>query len=971
MEENLPIIPDEPTEPEAQAVEQHDLHRVTPLTGMYENWFLDYASYVILERAVPELLDGLKPVQRRLLHAMYELEDGRYNKVANIIGHTMKYHPHGDASIGDALVQMGQKELMIDTQGNWGNVLTGDSAAAPRYIEARLSKFALEVAFNPKNTKWKPSYDGRNNEPVALPMKFPLLLASGVEGIAVGLASKILPHNFIELIDASIKILKGEDFQIFPDFLTGGLADFSKYSKGLRGGKVRVRARISKIDKKTLAITELPFATTTGSLIDTIIAANDKGKIKIRKIDDNTSENVEILIHLQPGVSPDTTIDALYAFTSCEISISTNSCVIYEGKPQFLSVNDLLKISTNNTLSLLRGELQIRKDDLLEKLHFASLEKIFIEKRIYRRIEESETWQEVIDAIDKGLKPHTKQFIREVTTNDIIRLTEIQIKRISKYNSFKADEEIKRLQDELSEVQHGLDNLVEFAIDYFKRILKKYGKGRERRTEIRNFDVIEAAAVAAATQKLYVNREEGFAGSSLKKDEFVCECSDIDDIIAFRDDGTFLVTKVADKVFMGKNIIHIDVFKRNDERTIYNMVYREGKNGNAFIKRFAVLGITRDKEYDLTSGKPNSKVLYFTANPNGEAETIKVFLKPKPKLKKLSFEFDFSTLAIKGRNSKGNILNRNPVQKIVKSEEGISTLGARSIWFDDTVRRLNTDARGKYLGEFGSDDRILTIMSSGTYLHTGYDLSLHFDEDLAHIEKHNNGKILTVIYYNGVKQNYFLKRFIVEPADKKVLFVPEEEGSRLVAFTLRSEPRVQVEFDKKLNPKLLEDELIAANEFVEVMGVKAIGKRISRHVVKKVGFVEEAKAEAEAEEEQPEEVAGEFEEEAKAEEEQTVDVDGEAKAKAEEEQPEEVAGVEGKAKAEEEKLISEGEIGLAGVVGEPKEVVKEKKPGKTKDKNQEKKDEEPKPADEPKLPENISLTPPRPKEDNKQMTLEF
>lgn len=955
MEENLPNIPDEPTEPEKQAVEQHDLHRVTPLTGMYENWFLDYASYVILERAVPELLDGLKPVQRRLLHAMYELEDGRYNKVANIIGHTMKYHPHGDASIGDALVQMGQKELMIDTQGNWGNVLTGDSAAAARYIEARLSKFALEVAFNPKNTKWKPSYDGRNNEPVALPMKFPLLLASGVEGIAVGLASKILPHNFIELIDASIKVLKGEDFEIFPDFLTGGLADFSKYSKGLRGGKVRVRARISKVDKKTLAITELPFATTTGSLIDTIIAANDKGKIKIRKIDDNTSENVEILIHLQPGVSPDTTIDALYAFTSCEISISTNSCVIYEGKPQFLSVNDLLKISTNNTLSLLRGELQIRKDDLLEKLHFASLEKIFIEKRIYRKIEECETWQEVLDAIDKGLKPHTKHFIREVTTDDIIRLTEIKIKRISKYNSFKADDEIKRLQDELNEVQHGLDNLVEYAIDYFKGILKKYGKGRERRTEIRNFDVIEAAAVAAATQKLYVNREEGFAGSSLKKDEFVCECSDIDDIIAFRDDGTFLVTKVADKVFMGKNIIHIDVFKRNDERTIYNMVYREGKNGSAFIKRFAVMGITRDKEYDLTSGKPNSKVLYFTANPNGEAETIKVFLKPKPRLKKLNFEYDFTIIAIKGRNSKGNILSRNPVQKITKSEEGISTLKARSIWFDDTVRRLNTDARGKYLGEFASDDRILTIMSSGTYLHTGYDLSLHFDEDLAHIEKHSNGKILTVIYYSGVKQNYFLKRFIVEPADKKVLFVPEEEGSRLVAFTLHPEPMVQVEFDSKLNPKPVEDHLIAASEIVEVMGVKAMGKKISKYVVKKLWFVEgkveaerQAETEAKAEDEQPEEKA-------------------EAKAKAEEEKAE----VEMEEEAE-EGLIPEVESDLAKAFGEvTEEIVKEKKPRKTKDKIQEKKEEEPKPAAGLELPENISLTPPRPKEDSKQMTLEF
>ncbi|HHN48336.1 MAG TPA: DNA gyrase/topoisomerase IV subunit A, partial [Bacteroidales bacterium] len=733
MEENLPLTPEESSETKSEFTEQHEMHRITPLTGMYENWFLDYASYVILERAVPELLDGLKPVQRRILHAMYELEDGRYNKVANIIGNTMKYHPHGDASIGDALVQMGQKELMIDTQGNWGNVLTGDSAAAPRYIEARLSKFALEVGFNPKNTKWKPSYDGRNKEPVALPIKFPLLLASGVEGIAVGLASKILPHNFNELIDASIKILQGKEFEIFPDFLTGGLADFSKYNKGMRGGKVRVRAKISKFNKKTLVISELPFATTTGSLIDSIIAANDKGKIKIRKIDDNTSENVEILIHLQPGISPDLTIDALYAFTNCEISISTNSCVIHEGKPQFLPVNEILRLSTENTVELLRGELQIRKDELLEQLHFASLEKIFIEKRIYRRIEESETWQEVIDTIEKGLQPHIKNFVREVTTDDIIRLTEIKIKRISKYNSFKADEEIKRLEEELSRVQLNLDNLVDYAIEYFRRIRKKYGKGRERRTEIRNFDVIEAAAVAAATQKLYVNRLEGFAGTSLKKDEFVCECSDIDDIIAFRDDGTFLVTKVADKVFMGKGLIHIDVFKRNDNRTIYNMVYREGKNGKAFVKRFAILGITRDREYDLTTGKQGSKVLYFSANPNGEAEVIKVFLRPKPRLKKLNFEFDFSEIAIKGRNTKGNILSRNPVQKIVKSEEGVSTLGARPIWFDDTVRRLNTDERGKYLGEFSGDDRILTINASGTYMHTGHNLSLHFDEDLAHI----------------------------------------------------------------------------------------------------------------------------------------------------------------------------------------------------------------------------------------------
>lgn len=952
MEDNLPNIPDEPEHSDLEVTEQHEMHRVTPLSGMYENWFLDYASYVILERAVPELLDGLKPVQRRILHAMYELEDGRYNKVANIIGHTMKYHPHGDASIGDALVQMGQKELMIDTQGNWGNVLTGDSAAAPRYIEARLSKFALEVAFNPKNTKWKPSYDGRNKEPAALPVKFPLLLASGVEGIAVGLASKILPHNFNELIDASVKILQVKEFEIFPDFLTGGLADFSKYNQGMRGGKVRVRAKINKVDKKTLAITELPFATTTGSLIDSIITANDKGKIKIRKIDDNTSENVEILIHLQPGISPDLTIDALYAFTSCEISISTNSCVIYEGKPQFLSVHDLLRISTNNTVELLRGELQIRKDELLEQLHFASLEKIFIEKRIYRRIEECETWQEVLDAIDKGLKPHIKHFVREITTDDIIRLTEIRIKRISKYNSFKADEEIKRLQAELEQVQHHLDNLIEYAIDYFRRIQKKYGKGRERRTEIRNFDVIEAAAVAAATQKLYVNREEGFAGTALKKDEFVCECSDIDDIIAFRDDGTFLVTRVTDKVFMGKGIIHIDVFKRNDQRTTYNMVYREGKNGKVYIKRFAIIGVTRDKDYDLTTGKPNSKVLYFTANPNGEAEIIKVFLKPKPRLKKLNFEFDFSTLAIKGRNSKGNILSRNPVQKIVKSEEGVSTLGARSIWFDDTVRRLNTDERGKYLGEFSGDDRIFTINASGTYMHTSYDLSLHFDEDLAHIQKHKDGSILTVIYYHGAKDGYFLKRFVVEPSDKKVTFIPEEEGCRLIAFSMAENPGIAVEFDQKQNKKTLENEVVNAGEFVDVMGIKAIGKRLSRYVIKKLEFLPEDDELIIDDRPTKTDTAGEEPLTGK----EDVKTGSEKKPVQEkEDNQEEPASVDNKA---------HGDSDHSDDAGGSKENKEEKKPKMAGKKEPEE------PADK-KEGGSISLTPPRPKDDNKQMTLEF
>lgn len=964
MEDNLSNIPEDVNAPDQFADQHHELHRITPLTGMYENWFLDYATYVILERAVPELLDGLKPVQRRLLHAMYELEDGRYNKVANIIGHTMKYHPHGDASIGDALVQMGQKDLLIDTQGNWGNVLTGDRAAAARYIEARLSKFALDVVFNPKNTKWKPSYDGRNQEPVVLPVKFPLLLTSGVEGIAVGLASKILPNNFIELIEASIKILQNKEFEILPDFPTGGLADFSKYNKGLRGGRVRVRARINKIDKKTLVITEIPFGTTTEALIDSIIAANDKGKIKIRKIDDNTAENVEILIHLQPGISPDLTIDALYAFTGCEVSISSNICVIHEGKPQFLSVDELLKISTQNTLELLRAELQIRKDELLEQLHFASLEKIFIENRIYREIEECETWQEVITTIKNGLQPFVSNFIRAITTDDIVRLTEIKIKRISKYNSFKADEEIKKLQDELAEIQKNLDNLIEYAIEYFRRILKKYSKGKERRTEIRNFDVIEAAAVAAATQKLYVNREEGFAGTGLKKDEYVCDCSDIDDIIVFRDDGTFLVTRVTEKSFIGKGIIHIDVFKRNDERTIYNMIYRDGKNGKAFVKRYAVMGVTRDKEYDLTMEKPGSKVLYFSANPNGEAEIVKIFLKPHKKLRKLNFEFDFSTLAIKGRNSKGNIISRQPVSKILKSEEGVSTLAARSIWFDDIVRRLNSDDRGKYLGEFSGDDKLIHILSSGVYFNTGYDLSLHVEEDLVHIEKYDPEKILTVIYFNGNKQDYYLKRFIPELSDRKIWLIPEED-SHLVAFSFESNPLIKVEYDPKQNKKPLEAETINAADFVEVMSVKAIGKRISRFKIKKLGFVagrDEAKqplvkpeiAENEEHgvlEKEPDEILA-------SEKHEQPDID------VKEEIRDEVKQDSG-AKVDEIKPDDTDEV--PDIKAKPKQRKKAKaKIGEIKEETEAKQEKVKK-----KIDDNVSLTPPRPKGDNRQMTMDF
>ena len=821
--------------PEVQSgADPTEMHKTVHLSGMYENWFLDYASYVIMERAVPEIIDGLKPVQRRLLHAMDELDDGRYNKVANIIGHTMKYHPHGDASIGDALVQLGQKDLLIDTQGNWGNIHTGDSAAAPRYIEARLSKFALEVVFNPKTTKWKLSYDGRNKEPVTLPVKFPLLLAQGVEGIAVGLASKILPHNFIELIDSSIKILQGKDFELLPDFPTGGLADCSRYNDGLRGGKVRLRAKVSQYDKKTLIISELPFGVTTESLIDSIINANEKGKIKIRKIDDNTAQNVEILIHLVPGISPDTTIDALYAFTDCEISISPNNCVISDGKPRFLGVKQILIESTAKTVDLLKMELEIRRQELLESLLYASLERIFIENRIYRDIEECTSWDEVIKTIDKGLEPYKSQFYREITIDDILRLTEIKIKRISKFNAFKADELINNLNDEKAQVEHYLANLTEYAIEYFKNIRRKYGKGRERRTELRSFDNIEAVMVAAANQKLYVNRAEGFAGTGLKKDEYVCDCSDIDDIIAFREDGTFIVTKVADKVFVGEHIIHIDVFRKNDERTIYNMIYQDGKNGAAYVKRFAVVGITRDKEYSLTKGTAGSKVLYFTANPNGEAELVKVNLKPRPKLKKPVFDFDFSELAIKGRNSQGNILTKYAVKKISQAEAGISTLGARDIWFDDSIRRLNTEGRGRLMGAFSGDDRILTITQSGHYRLFNFDLSNHFDEDLLIIEKFNPEKPVSVVYFNGEKQFYYLKRFLVEPSDKKTDFLGEEPETKLISVSTEWLPRFNIVFDDKLNNKVIDNLEIEAAGFIDVKSYRAKGKRLTTHAVKKI-----------------------------------------------------------------------------------------------------------------------------------------
>ncbi len=835
--QNLPREGEEQNNPDKK--ERKEEYRHLHLSGMYENWFLDYASYVILERAVPEAADGLKPVQRRILHAMSRLDDGRFNKVANIIGHTMQFHPHGDASIGDALVQLGQKELLIDTQGNWGNTLTGDSAAAPRYIEARLSAFAKEVVFNPKTTQWKLSYDGRNKEPVTLPVKFPLLLAQGVEGIAVGLASKILPHNFNELIDASIRYLQGKDFELYPDFLTGGMVDVSKYNEGLRGGKIRVRAKISQRDKKTLVITEIPYYTTTSSLIDSIVAANDKGKIKIKKIDDNTAENVEIVIYLASNVSPDQTIDALYAFTNCEMSISPNACVILDGRPQFISVKQILRANTDRTVSLLKQELEIRLGELEDHWHNASLEKIFIENRIYLLIEKCETWDCVLTTIDKGLEPFKKSLRREVTHDDLVRLTEIKIKRISKYNAFKAEEQIKKVEEEMEEVKNHLAHLIDYTIQYFKQIKKKYGKGRERRTEIRNFDTIQANMVAVANEKLYVNREEGFAGTGLKKDEYVSDCSDIDDIIVFREDGTFLVTKVAPKVFVGKNVIHIAVFKKNDDRTIYNMIYRDGRQGKYYVKRFAVKGVTRDKEYDLTKGTPGSKVVYFSANPNGEAEVVRVNLRPKPKMKKTHFDFDFKDLAIKGRTSQGNILSKTSIRNIVKREEGVSTLGALDVWYDETVRRLNTEERGVHLGAFKGDDKILTILSTGEFKLTGYDLATHFDDEMIFIEKFNPEKTITVVYFDGGQERYYLKRFTIDadtPTDRKYSFIPDSKGSRLVLFTLDERPRLEVELKTKNDQELI-SEIILAEDFIGVKSYRAKGKRISNKEVKKIKWL--------------------------------------------------------------------------------------------------------------------------------------
>jgi topoisomerase-4 subunit A len=823
-------------EPQGNQEPAGESSHVVHLSKMYENWFLDYASYVILERAVPYVEDGLKPVQRRILHSMKELEDGRYNKVANVIGNTMKYHPHGDASIGDAMVQLGQKDLLIDTQGNWGNVLTGDSAAAPRYIEARLSKFALEVVFDAETTVWQASYDGRNKEPVILPVKFPLLLAQGAEGIAVGLACKILPHNFNELIDASIKILKGVKPHIYPDFPTGGMADFSDYNDGLKGGKIMVRAKIIIVDKKTLIINEIPFGTTTSSLIDSIVTANDKGKIKIRNIEDNTAENVEIIIHLPSGVSPDKTIDALYAFTDCALSISPNACIIEKEKPRFIGVSEMLKIATDRTLYLLQRELEIKKADLLEQLHFASLEKIFIEKRIYHDIEKCETWESVLTTIDEGLKPYKKKFFRAVTREDIIRLTEIKIKRISKFDSFQADKLMKDLQEEMTVVQGNLDNIVEYAIDYYKELKKKYGTGRERKTEIKAFDTIVATRVAATNQKLYVNREEGFAGSSMRKDEFVCDCSDLDDIIVIRRDGVMLVTKISEKAFVGKDIIHISVFKKNDDRTVYNMIYRDGAKGNTMIKRFSVTSVIRDKEYILTRSNPESEVLYLTANPNGEAEVVTVHLKGTTTARVKIFDVDFADMAIKGRDAQGNILSKYAVRKVMQKEKGVSTLSAQKIWFDDTVLRLNAEERGTYLGEFAGEDKILVITQDGQYRLSGFDLTAHFEEHIVLICRFESQKPLTLVYWEGEKKKYYIKRFLPELTDKKVLLISETAGSQLETVTNDEFTIAEIKFRQEKG-KEQPDEKLKVAEAVPVMGMKVQGKPLNYAKVKEIAFV--------------------------------------------------------------------------------------------------------------------------------------
>ncbi|WP_209389437.1 DNA gyrase/topoisomerase IV subunit A [Chryseobacterium sp. RR2-3-20] len=814
----------------------HEGESLKKVSGLYKDWFLDYASYVILDRAIPSVYDGFKPVQRRIMHSMRELEDGRYNKVANIVGNTMKYHPHGDASITDAMVGIGQRELLIDTQGNWGNIYTGDSAAAARYIEARLTPFALEVVFNPKTTVWSKSYDGRNNEPVDLPVKFPLLLAQGVEGIGVGLSTKILPHNFNELINASVAYLKGKKFEVFPDFLTAGYLDVSEYNDGARGGKVRARAKISQVDKHTLMITELPFSKNTGDLIDSILKANEKGKIKIKKIEDNTSDKVEILIHLHNDVSPDKTIDALYAFTDCQVTISPNACVIVGDKPMFLSVSEILKMNTDHTVSLLKKELEIELHELQENWHFSSLERIFIENRIYHDIEEVKSWEEVIKTIDEGLKPHTSHLLRAVTQEDILRLTEIRIKRISRFDLDKFKENIAALEGKIEQVKFHLSNLIAYAIDYYINIQKKYGKEKERRTELRIFDTIDATKVAVANEKFYANFEEGFIGTSLKKDKYLFDCSDIDDIITFRKDGSMKVVKVEAKTFIGKDIQHVAIWKKNDKRTVYNMIYREGREGPYYMKRFSVTGVTRNTDYPLASDKKGSEMLYFSANPNGEAEVVTVLLKPNPRIRKNKMEIDFSELAIKGRDSKGNLVTKYSVKKVDLKEEGVSTLAPRKIWFDDTVRRLNADARGTFLGNFKGDDKILTINSQGEAKLISFDLGNRFDDEYIILEKWKPQQAVTCIYYDGEKDIYFIKRFLFENTTNVQTFMPSEHPKSFIESIIVSDnASAEIVFAKDKG-KDREPETVNIDEFISIKGIKAIGNQFTKFKVKNINI---------------------------------------------------------------------------------------------------------------------------------------
>ncbi|OPC36352.1 DNA gyrase/topoisomerase IV subunit A [Elizabethkingia miricola] len=814
----------------------HAEESLKKVSGLYQDWFLDYASYVILDRAIPSVYDGLKPVQRRIMHSMRELEDGRYNKVANIVGNTMKYHPHGDASITDAMVQIGQKELLIDTQGNWGNIFTGDSAAAARYIEARLTPFALEVVFNPKTTEWSKSYDGRNNEPIDLPVKFPLLLAQGVEGIGVGLSTKILPHNFNELVNASVAYLKKKPFQVFPDFLTEGLLDVSEYNDGQRGGKVRARARITQKDKHTLIVTELPFSKTTGDLIDSIIKANEKGKIKIKKIEDNTSDKVEILIHLHPDVSPDKTIDALYAFTDCQVTISPNACVIVGDKPMFLNVSEILKMNTDHTVSLLKLELEIELGELEEKWHFASLEKIFIENEIYQEIKNRASKEEVYSAIDLALNPFTKHLMREVTVEDIIRLTELPFMRISRYDQDKALENIAALEGKIEQVKHHLANLITYAIDYFLNIQKKYGKNKERRTELRIFDTIDATKVAVANEKFYANFDEGFIGTSLKKDQFLFECSDIDDIIIFRKDGTMLVTKVESKTFVGKNILHVGIWKKNDKRTVYNMIYREGKEGPYYMKRFFVTGVIRSNEYNLASDKKGSEVLYFSANANGEAEVVNVLLKPSARIRKNKLDIDFSELAIKGRDSKGNLVTKYPIKKIEMKEEGVSTLAPRKIWFDEAVRRLNADARGTFLGTFKGEDKILLVTPKGEARLVSFDLSNRFDDEYIILEKWKPEQSIGCIYYDGEKERYFVKRFLLESTNNPQLFFPSEHPKSFVEWVSTGKNASAELIFSKEKGKDKDPETVLIDEFITVKGIKALGNQLSKDKIRTINI---------------------------------------------------------------------------------------------------------------------------------------